>query len=105
MPVRDRIMWGRRNPFSDPRLKTLDLLVRDIRRGRLPHNVRGGRWFMNYAGDLPKKPAGYYCEYDVEPAVPGRDRGTLRVILGAGGEVFITGDHYGNFRQIINMPP
>jgi hypothetical protein len=36
MPIRDRITWGMHNPFADPRLASLDGLVRDIRRGRLP---------------------------------------------------------------------
>jgi guanyl-specific ribonuclease Sa len=105
MPVRDRIIWGGRNPFSDPRLTTLDQLVRNIRQGRRPPNVRGGRVFRNDLLDLPLKPHGYYCEFDVVPAVPGRDRGMLRLVLGAGGEVYITGNHYRDFRQIINMPP
>jgi|GEM_PF-1384775 len=104
MPVRDRIIWGQNNPFSDPRLVGLDQLLRGIRQGRLPHGVTGGSVFANSKFDLPIKPHGYYREYDVVPAVSGRDRGKLRIVLGKCGEVYITGDHYGNFRQIINMP-
>ena len=53
---------------------------------------------------VPIKLHGYYREYDVEPTVKGKDRGTLRIVLGDGGEVYITGNHYRDFRQIINMP-
>jgi ribonuclease T1 len=104
MPIRDRIMWGPQNPFSDPRLATLDVLVRDIRQGRLPPNVKGGSVFENQDGDLPRKPRGYYKEYDVGPADKGKDRGKLRLVLGAGFEVYITGNHYRDFRQVIGMP-
>ena len=104
MPLRDRVTWGVGNPFSDPRLVGLDGLVRGIRRGRLPANVTGGGVFMNRRLDLPVKPAGYYREYDVVPTAPGVDRGKLRLVLGAGGEVYVTGNHYDDFRQIINIP-
>ena len=104
MPIRDRIIWGRENPLSDPRLYRLDELIRDIRRhNRLPPNVQGGRVFENLDGDLPLKPHGYYREYDVQPPA-ALGRGTLRIVLGSSGEVFITGNHYRDFRQIIDMP-
>jgi ribonuclease T1 len=92
------------NPFADPRLASLDGLVRDIRRGRLPPNVTGGSVFRNELKDLPPKEFGYYREYDVEPTVKGKDRGKLRIVLSRGGEVYITGNHYRDFRQIVNMP-
>ncbi len=83
MPIRDRIIWGRNNPFNDPRLAGLDELVRDIRRGgQLPHGVRGGREFENRDGDLPAKPNNYYHECDVVRPAPG-GRGKLRIVLGA----------------------
>jgi guanyl-specific ribonuclease Sa len=104
MPIRDRIIWGRGNPFSDPRLSGLEKYVQSIRRGRLPANVTGGRVFMNALSDLPTKPVGYYREYDVEATVKGKDRGKLRLVLGNGGEVYVTGNHYRDFRQIIDMP-
>ncbi len=104
MPVRDRIIWGDNNPFSDPRLIGLDVLIRDVRRhGRLPQGVTGGSVFQNLDGDLPVRPLNYYREYDVQPPAAA-GRGKLRIVLGNGGEVYITGNHYRDFRQIINMP-
>lgn len=104
MPLRDRVIWGPRNPFSDPRLARLDEFVREIRRfRRLPPGVKGGQVFLNLAGDLPPKPPTYYREYDVTTAGTG-GRGKLRLVLGDGGEVYITGNHYDDFRQVINMP-
>ena len=104
MPIRDRFIWGQANPFSDPRLAQFDFLVREIRRfRRLPQGVTGGSVFENRFGDLPAKPSGYYREYDVQrPGAAGR--GKLRFVLGSGGEVYITGNHYRDFRQVVDMP-
>ena len=106
MPIRDRIVWGKRNPFSDPRLRKLDVLVKSFRKGVLPKGITGGSIFRNSFGDLPRKPYGYYREYDcVPPTRKGSGgRGLLRIVLGKGGEVYITGNHYRDFRQIIDMP-
>ena len=104
MPIRDRVIWGQHNPFQDSRLVNLDALLRAIRRnGSLPPGVSGGSVFRNLAGDLPIKTRGYYKEYDVAPAVAG-SRGILRLVLGDHTEVYITGDHYGSFRQIVCIP-
>jgi ribonuclease T1 len=103
MPIRDRIIWGLHNPFGDPRLDQLDDLIRDIiRYGRRPHCTKGGKVFENRDADLPVKPYGYYREYDVtQPQSTGR--GVLRIVLGGRGEVYISGNHYGTFRRVINM--
>lgn len=104
MPIRDRVIWGHHNPFSDPRLASLDMTVRAIRRnGPLPTGVTRRSVFENLRGDLPAKPPGYYREYDVAPP-DGNGRGMLRLVVGLQMEIYITGDHYGNFRQIVNMP-
>jgi len=110
MPIRDRIVWGSSNPFSDPRLLGLDGFVREIRLfRRLPRGVAGGSVFKNLRGDLPARPPGYYKEYDLTEA--RGNRGKLRLVLGNGGEVYLTGDHYGACpsnpsarRQVVNMP-
>lgn len=104
MPIRDRILWGCGNPFSDPRLRNLPQLVRDIRLRKNPFGVKGGREFENRDGDLPKKPESHYKEYDVEVIAEGAKRTKLRIVLGADGEVFITGNHYRDFRQIVGIP-
>ncbi|GDY30059.1 type IV secretion protein Rhs [Gandjariella thermophila] len=56
-----------------------------------------GTW-GNRAGDLPTQPLGYYHETDVWPG-PG-PRGSQRLIVGNGGEVWYTPDHYGTFRRV-----
>ncbi len=104
MPIRQRIQWGRHNPFADSRLANLAVLVHEIRQHqRLPAHVTGGSIYENRTLDLPPKPHGFYREYDlVAPGPEGRD--ALRLILGDGGEVYLTGNHYDDFRQIIDIP-
>ena len=99
MPIRDRIVWGPRNPFSDPRLADFPALIRDFKRG----NNRGWRadTFRNDEGFLPKKPHGHYREHYVGNK---NVSGSLRIILGQDGEIFVSGNHYGDFRQIIGVP-
>jgi RHS repeat-associated protein len=65
-----------------------------VRQGGLPGKpgVYGNR-----SGELPAQPEGYYTESDVWPG-PG-PRGTERIVVGDGGEVWYTPDHYGNFRS------
>lgn len=105
MPIRDRILWGCSNPFSDPRLRNLDQLIRDIRRRKaLPFGVAGGSVFHNYDADLPTRPDGHYKEYDVEIIAEGAKRTQLRIVLGEDGEIFISGNHYRDFRQIVGLP-
>lgn len=63
----------------------------------------GGSVFENRDGDLPPKPYGHYREYDVAPPCL-EGRGKLRIVLGANGEVYITGNHYRDFRQVVEIP-
>jgi hypothetical protein len=104
MPIRDRIIWGVKNPLTDARYTNLDEYVNALRQNQRPKNVTAGKVFKNVDGDLPGRPEGYYTEYDVTPTVAGVSRGTYRLVLGGGGEVYITGNHYRDFRQILNMP-
>lgn len=101
MPVRDRIMWGAANPFSDPRLANLPALVRDFRAGRLPHGWGGNKPWENRWLDLPVKPGDYYREYYVGTSA---ESGDLRIVLGHGGEVYISGNHHHDWRQVVGMP-
>jgi hypothetical protein len=98
MPVRDRITWGAGNPLRDPRLLNLPALVRDFKKGKSawPVKVFVNRWL-----DLPVKPLDYYHEYYSGPKGVA---GLLRIVLGKGGEVYVTGNHYRDFRQIVGMP-
>ena len=105
MPIRDRITWGQHNPFSDPRLADLHVLVRRFRKGVIPSNVEVGLPFENKDHLLPVRPRGYWKEYDVAPSAAPGSRGLLRIIRGLGGEVSVTGDHYQNARQVLQMSP
>lgn len=61
----------------------------------------GGRRFGNFENLLPKKDASGkridYQEWDVNPKVQGRNRGTERLITGSDGKGYYTNDHYGSF--------
>jgi ribonuclease T1 len=62
--------------------------------------ARDGAVFNNREAQLPKQARGYYREYTVK--TPGaRDRGARRIILGRGGELYYSGDHYRTFQRII----
>jgi guanyl-specific ribonuclease Sa len=75
--------------------ETLDRIARGE---RFPHR-RDGSVFENREGLLPPQPRGYYKEY-VHPT-PGVDHaGLQRVVLGAGGEVYYTPDHYRTFIRV-----
>jgi len=99
------IKWGvntdSRNPLSDPRLSNLDFLVRDFRLGRLPFGWRGNRIFDNKWGDLPSRHHGYYQEFYLGSSA---ESGSLRVVLGESSEVYVTGNHYRDFIQILHLP-
>lgn len=60
---------------------------------------RDGVVFGNYERRLPTRERGYYREYTV-PSPGARDRGARRIVAGAKGEYFYTGDHYKTFRRI-----
>lgn len=56
--------------------------------------------FGNFEGLLPPRPRGYYHEYTV--ARPGvSNRGTKRLVVGDGGDIYYTSDHYESFRQVL----
>jgi ribonuclease T1 len=55
--------------------------------------------FGNNEGLLPRQARGYYHEYTV--ATPGSgDRGERRLVVGRGGDIYYTSDHYNSFRQV-----
>lgn len=55
----------------------------------------GGRTFQNRERTLPP---GRYREYDVNPKIPGRNRGPERLVIEQRtGKAYYTGDHYITF--------
>lgn len=55
--------------------------------------------FQNRESRLPRHPRGYYHEYTV-PTPGARTRGARRIIRGAQGETYYTGDHYQTFLRL-----
>lgn len=69
--------------------------------GPFPYPSHDGTQFTNQEQSLPACASGYYLEYTVTtPGAP--TRGTRRIITGAGGEYFYTGDHYVTF-SLVNI--
>ncbi len=65
------------------------------RNGAPPPGYVGGRTFGNRERRLP---SGSYREYDVNPKVPGRNRGTERIVIERRtGKAYYTADHYETF--------
>jgi guanyl-specific ribonuclease Sa len=89
----------------------LDAQIRKVvesfdRSGQPPKGVaQGGRRgsdravFQNLERRLPAKPPGYYRESDVWPRTSG-SRGAERLVLGRGGEVYYTSNHYKSFVRL-----
>jgi len=73
-----------------------------------PPETVGGRDYRNLGLDdgeiLPRLDSSgrpiRYREWDVNPKVPGRNRGAERLITGSDGRVYYTKDHYATFQRI-----
>lgn len=76
-------------------ITTIGLIERG---GPFPY-ARDGIVFMNREGLLPQHPRGYWHEYTV-PTPGESDRGARRIIHGAGGELYYSGDHYASFHRV-----
>lgn len=70
-----------------------------IERGERHAHRNDGSVFQNRENRLSRKPSGYYREY-VVPTPDLSGPGPQRLILGNGGEVYYTHDHYRSFRRI-----
>ncbi len=71
-------------------------VVARINRGERDKHPNDGAVYKNRSGSLPHKATGYYHEYVVRtPHLRGV--GPQRLILGQGGEMFYTPDHYKTF--------
>ncbi len=75
---------------------TLDLITKG---GTLPHR-KDGTIFKNLEKVLPVQDFDYYQEYTV-PTPKIKTRGDRRLVIGKGGEIYYTSDHYNSFRQVI----
>jgi guanyl-specific ribonuclease Sa len=64
----------------------------------------GGSVFSNREKILPQEDnAGnpiQYQEWDVNPKIPGQNRGTERIVTGSDGRSWYTNDHYQTFTEI-----
>ncbi|MCL2781703.1 MAG: hypothetical protein FWD74_09520 [Actinomycetia bacterium] len=67
--------------------------------GPFPYPRNDGVVFANRERRLPDEPNGYYHEYTV-PTPGATDRGARRIITGADGQFFYTGDHYETFVRV-----
>jgi guanyl-specific ribonuclease Sa len=73
-----------------------------------PEGYEGGRKFLNLGRDgeqvLPRSDARgaqiQYREWDVNPHIAGKNRGTERLITGSDGSAYYTPDHYRTFLRI-----
>ena len=65
---------------------------------RFPHK-NDGSVFYNRQNLLPAKPKGYYREY-VHPTPGLTGPGPNRIVIGDGGEMYLTLDHYLSFIPI-----
>ena len=93
--------FGNPVPAAAPggELDLTDTLVRIAEGKSFPHRNDGGV-FGNREGRLPRKPRGYYREY-VHPTAGVRGPGPQRLVIGAGGDVWYTPDHYDSFRAVV----
>lgn len=85
---------------------TIDLrpTIQRIVEGRTLSQYRhDGSLFFNREGLLPQPFTGYYREYVVPtPGVNGP--GPQRLVIGLGGEIYYTPNHYGSFRYVGRTP-
>jgi guanyl-specific ribonuclease Sa len=70
-----------------------------IRAGRHYPHRNDGAVFQNRERRLPSQAEGFYHEY-VNPTSSGNGPGAQRIIVGQGGELYYTPDHYDHFYPI-----
>jgi ribonuclease T1 len=86
-------------PFIDLPPEAQQTIVLIAEEGPFPYR-QDGTVFQNREELLPRKTSGYYREYTV--ITPGSsDRGARRIIVGAEGELYYSGDHYNSFRRVV----
>lgn len=91
------------NSSSIPQ-KVYDVLDYIKKNHQAPNGYEGGREFKNREHQLlSQTPDGkriHYQEWDVNPKVHGRNRGTERLITGDDGKAWYTNNHYQTFTEV-----
>lgn len=81
--------------------RTLDIIKNT---GKAPDGYVGGRNFKNREGILPSVDNNgnsiTYNEWDVNPKIPGQNRGAERLVTGSDGSAWKTTDHYQTFTKM-----
>ena len=105
---RDRAVQGRNQEqrAQSGRIpqKVYDVLTYVRANNRAMSGYVGGRRFGNFENHLPRsgtdgKPI-QYQEWDVNPKIQGRNRGTERLVTGSDGRAWFTNDHYNTFSEV-----
>lgn len=122
------ILWKKNNPFpngksdiirtetTSPNLeneqtvipkKALQVLQYIQKNGKAPNGYIGGKKFHNREKKLPQlnniNELATYTEWDVNPKVQNKNRGTQRIVISNDGTAWYTADHYNTFIKI-NAP-
>ncbi|MHC1710580.1 MAG: hemagglutinin repeat-containing protein [Solidesulfovibrio sp.] len=92
-------------PDKEPEDKFATMLDRIDKKGSPPPFYKGGKIWKNDgrggAERLPERDAAgnkiTYKEWDVDPRIPGQDRGIDRLVTGSNGSAYKTMDHYMTF--------
>jgi ribonuclease T1 len=83
--------------------KVFEVLDHIKTEGTAPKGYVGGRTFRNIEKLLPIYHKGIkikYKEWDVNPKIPGKNRGKERLVTGDDGSSYFTNDHYASFIKI-----
>lgn len=93
----------RTQPAQIPQ-KVYDVLAYIRANHRAMDGYVGGRRFGNFENHLPRsdtdgKPI-HYQEWDINPKIQGKNRGTQRLITGSDGRAWYTADHYNTFIEV-----
>lgn len=84
--------------------KVRQVLEYVIKNNSPPDSYVGGRTFGNYEKRLPQYDENgkkiRYQEWDVNPKIPGKNRGAERLVTGSDGRAWYTDDHYETFTEI-----
>ncbi|ACL38853.1 guanine-specific ribonuclease N1 and T1 [Pseudarthrobacter chlorophenolicus A6] len=96
---------AQKNPSGLPAIRESQLpaegrrILALIRAGGPYRYSQDDQAFGNFEGILPRRDRGYYREYTV-PTPGESDRGARRIVAGADGDKYYTGDHYESFSFI-----